>query len=115
MSEEGNMEKTEKHVVEIRFDAASRQISCMPHKLIVRKNDVIVWRCEGGHPFTLDFGWDSPFPDFCIVVPAMTRQKEVNVPDDAPAGLYEYYVALYDEGTRSVYTFDPEMIIRRGA
>ena len=84
----------------------------MPHKLIVRKKDVIVWRCEKGHPFTLDFGWDSPLPDICIAVPARMMQREVMVPEDAPAGRYEYFVALYDEETKSVYTFDPDMIIR---
>jgi hypothetical protein len=109
MSEEGNMAK---HRVEIRFDAAGPQIICVPHKLIVKKRDVVEWRCVTEQPFTVDFGWDSPFPEISFSVPA-GKTKEASIPADAPEGRYEYFVALYDPKTRLVYTFDPDMIIRR--
>jgi hypothetical protein len=112
MSEEGNMEKVKRHAVEIRFDTALKQIVCVPHKLIVRPNDVIVWQSEKGQPFTLDFGWDSPFPETCIAFPARGKDKEVIVPERAPEGLYEYFVALYNPRTGLVHTFDPDLIIR---
>lgn len=114
MSEGGNMEKMKRHVVEIRFDTARKQLVCVPHKLIVRPNDVIVWQSEKGQPFTLDFGWDSPFPEICIAFPARVKDMEVIVPERAPEGLYEYFVALYNPRTGLVYTFDPDLIIRGG-
>jgi len=114
MSEEENMEKVKRHLVEIRFDTARKQIVCLPHKLFVRPNDVIVWQSENGQPFTLDFGWDSPFPDTFIAFPARAKDMGVMVPESAPEGLYEYFVALYNPRTGLVYTFDPDLIIRGG-
>jgi len=108
------MEKVKRHVVEIGFDTARKQIVCVPHKLVVRKNDVIVWRSANGQPFTLDFGWDSPFSEICIAFPARVKDKEVIVPDGAPEGLYEYFVALYNPRTGLVYTLDPDLIVRGG-
>ena len=108
------MEKMKRHVVEIRFDTARKQLVCVRHKLIVRPNDVIVWQSEKGQPFTLDFGWDSPFPETCIAFPARVKDMEVIVPERAPEGLYEYFVALYNPRTGLVYTLDPDLIVRGG-
>jgi hypothetical protein len=101
-----------RHLVEIRFDAAKRQIFCLPHKLIVKRRDSIAWRCATDQPFAVDFGWDSPLSEISYSVEAK-RGMTVSVPEDAPEGRYEYLVALFDPTTGLVYTFDPDMIIRR--
>ncbi len=101
-----------RHFVDIRFDAARRQILCLPHKLIVKRLDFVEWGCTTGQPFTVDFGWDSPFPEIAYAAEAK-RMKRVAVPRSAPEGRYEYFVALFDPRSGLVYTLDPDMIIRR--
>lgn len=108
MPEEGNMAR---HAVRIGFDPRKRQIICMPHRVIAKKRDSVQWECVTGQPFTVDFGWDSPFVP--ISFPARAREKRgASIPVRALEGRYEYFVALYDAKSGLVYTLDPEMIVR---
>ncbi len=101
-----------KHMVEIRFDAGGPEIVCSPHRLVAKKGEAVEWRCAGNQPFTVDFGWDSPFPEVAFPVHG-GKTKEAVIPGDAPEGQYEYFVAIYDANSGLVYTLDPEMIVRR--
>jgi hypothetical protein len=100
-----------KYEVKIRFDTDLAQIVCVPHTLIVKKLDSVEWECVTGQPFTLDFGWGSPFSETSFPVPAKAK-KEAQIPDDARQGQYKYSVAIYDEASKLVYTLDPDLIIR---
>ncbi len=101
-----------KHEVKISFDAALKQIVCVPQTLIAKRLDSVEWECVSGQPFTLDFGWDSPFSETSFPVPARAK-KEAKIPGDASQGQYKYSVAIYDEASKLVYTLDPDLIIRR--
>lgn len=101
-----------KYDVKIKFDTDLAQIVCVPHTLRVKQLDSVEWECVTGQPFTLDFGWGSPFSETSFPVPAKAK-KQAQIPDDAADGQYKYSIAIYDEATKLVYTLDPDLIIKR--
>ena len=102
-----------KHMVQIDFDQkGGKRITCTPHRLYVKKLDEVEWVCRQGVPFTLEFGWDSPLAEISYRARA-GEPAAAPVPADAPEGMYEYLIALYDQTSGLIYTLDPDMIIRR--
>jgi len=87
-------------------------IVCSPHRVYVERGADVEWLCPGGHPFAVDFGWNSPFSAVSFSAQKGGSTK-VAVPNGAAFSKYEYFVALYDASTGLVYTLDPEMIIKR--
>jgi hypothetical protein len=100
-----------KHTVKLRLEKDGNVI-CTPHKLIAVKGQSIEWECEPRQPFTVDFSWESPFKDMAFQARAGEKIK-ISIPDVAPEGYFEYFVAIYDKSTGKIFTFDPELIIRR--
>jgi hypothetical protein len=70
----------------------------------------IIWECQGGYPFAVHLGWDSPLDKGRYR--ASKKEKIVaRVLNDARAGYYQYTVVVYDG--EKIWTDDPELIVRR--
>lgn len=95
----------------ISFVAKGSKIECDPLSFVALRGDVIEWQCVTGQPFTVEFGWKSPFPE--VSYPAAKGMiVKLEVPPKAANGQYKYTVAVFDEKSGKVYTLDPDMIIR---
>jgi hypothetical protein len=98
--------------VTISFDG---QNVCAPKSVKAKNLDDIVWECETGQPFAVEFGKELPLTG--KPRPAAAAKKiKAKIKGDAAGEkekVYEYIIALYDESSGLVFTLDPDLIIKR--
>jgi hypothetical protein len=100
--------------VSLEVQDGVKVINCTPSRLSLRQGELgkIRWVGTNVNCFGIDFGWQSPFPQAAIRGNS-SRSVEVDVDAAVPLGRFEYFVAVYDEGTRQIITCDPDLIIKR--
>ncbi len=98
-------------MINISLVGKGPQIECQPLSQLALRREDIEWQCVTGQPFTVDFGWKSPFPEVSYSA-EKGKTVKLQIPPNAVNGQYKYTVALFDEKSGKVYTLDPEMIIR---
>ncbi len=100
------------HTVSISFDG---HIVCVPNRAAAKNLDDIVWVCETGQPFAVEFGKKLPFTGKPRPAAAAKKIKATIKGDAAGENeeVYEYIIALYDKSSGLVFTLDPDLIIRR--
>ena len=89
-------------------------ISYDPYRVMVNGGDQIEWECKGEegieYHIAVHIGWDSPLNKGRIR--ALPGEKvSGTVLQDAKSGSYKYFVAISDG--KSIWTDDPEIIVRR--
>jgi hypothetical protein len=101
-------------LVKIEFDKTSPQKSlvCTPHKFVTRKSfpETITWVCPGYKIFTIDFGWNSPFPEMSYST--IDGRISQAIGKEFPEGRFPYFIAVLD-GDNQIITIDPDLIIRK--
>jgi hypothetical protein len=102
-------------VIEIEKMPPQKGLICTPHKLVIRKNfhKMITWTCADrrNKVFTIDFGWQSPFPEMSYS--AMDGHISLPIGKEFPEGHFPYFVAVLDEDSHQIITSDPDLIIRK--
>lgn len=71
----------------------------------------IVWICEQGYPFAVQFGWDSPLEEMMYKNEPKSSIAEGVIMSDAAYGQFKYFVAVCVN--EQMLTLDPEIIVRR--
>ena len=77
----------------------------------VDKETRIIWVCEQGYPFAVQFGWDSPLEETMYRNEPKSTVAEGVIMSDAAYGQFKYFVAVCVEGR--LLTVDPDIIVRR--
>ena len=105
--------KIQKIKITIEKVGPQKSIVCTPHKLIIRKSipETIIWECSGYEVFTIDFGWQSPFPEMSY--PAQRGRIILPIKADFPEGRFPYFIAVLDGESHQIITSDPDLIIRK--
>ncbi len=100
------------HTVTISFDGHN---VCAPKSVTAKNLDDIVWDCETGQPFAVEFGKKLPFTGKPRPAAAAKKIKAAIKGDAAgeEEEVYEYIIALYDKSSGLVFTLDPDLIIKR--
>lgn len=101
-------------VIEVVKMGPQKSLVCTPHKLIIHKNfhKMITWTCSERRNkiFTIDFGWQSPFPE--MYYSAKEGKISLIIQEALPEGRFPYFIAVLD-GENQIITSDPDLIIRK--
>jgi hypothetical protein len=102
------MSKTPKtHIVTINL--VRDQVECNPRRLIVGRNDSILFQCKDKSPFAIHFHPHYP-AEKIRYQSGSKNQVKATIRKDAPFDRYEYFVALCDK-EMNIWTDDPDIII----
>lgn len=84
----------------------------------LKTGEQVIWVCKNNIPFTVHFGWDSPFEKGVYIAqkvddrtymtePAVVRKS---IPISATSVPYKYFIAAYIREFDFVVTYDPRIL-----